>query len=369
MKALKKITGLAFLAFVAVFLLRCQKHVDTREPCDVTEVGISEAKLLVEYLEKNGDPVNCKQNCTVTAREVHDQLQGNQYILDLRSKNAYAASHIPGAVHMPMNKLFFHFEEAIKPMRYDRIVLACYTGQSAAYAASLLRMLGYQNVFSLKWGMASWNEQLAKKWTDHPRVKEPLALSQKASESNGVYDLPEITTGEKWRKDILKSRVKKLLAGGYSKVSVPADALHDISAGQVVVAYCPNQVYDRGHVPGAIHFPLKESLARNADLLKLPVDKEILVYSENGFESAYAVAFLQLLGYDAKTVQFGMNAFAANHIHGFNRNEVHQYALVDQGNQMVFEEKMENVVEKKEIVPAPRVIVPQNQEEEGEEGC
>jgi rhodanese-related sulfurtransferase len=294
-------------------------------------------------------------------------LQGNQYVLDLRSKNAYDASHIPGAVHMPMNRLFFHFEEAIEPMRYDRIVLACYTGQSAAYATSLLRMLGYQNVFSLKWGMASWNEKLAKKWTEHPRVRRPLALSREPIKPAGKYGLPEISTGEKRRKDILKARVKTLLARGYSKVSVPPDALNRIFPWQTVVAYCDKAVYDRGHVPGAIHFPIKESLARNADLLKLPVDKQILVYSENGFESAYAVAFLQLLGYNAKTVQFGMNAFAADAIHGFNRSEVHQYALVDHGNKLVFEEKFQSAPEKKKIIPTPKPAVPKVQEEE--EGC
>ena len=365
-----KIVGFALLALALVLLVHCQKQLDAREACDVDQMAINEAKLLIEYLEKNGDPVNCKQNCTVTAREVHEQLYGNQYILDLRSKNDYDASHIPGAVHMPMNKLFFHFEEAIEPMRYDRIVLACYTGQSAAYATSLLRMLGYQNVFSLRWGMASWNDHLAKKWTAHPRIEEQLALSNKASELTGVYDLPKIATGKYWRKDMLKSRVKKLLAGGYKKISVPADVLNKPSAQQTVVAYCSKAVYDRGHVPGAIHFPVKESLTRNADLLKLPVDKEILVYSENGFESAYAVAYLQLLGYNAKTVRFGMNAFADNTTHAFNRNEIHHYALVDHSSQVVFEEKMEieKAPEKKNIILAPKAIVPQKQEE-GEEGC
>jgi hypothetical protein len=41
----------------------------------------------------------------------------------------------------------------------------------------------------------------------------------------------------------------------------------------------------------------------------LPPGKEIIIYSRNGFESAYATAFLRLMGYDAHTLLNGMNAF------------------------------------------------------------
>jgi len=389
MKNIAKISALTFVALSIVLLVFCKKELDTRQDCDSTDSIVDETELLLEYLEKNGDPVNCESTCLVSAREVHDQLYGNQYVLDLRTKNAFDASHIPGAVQMPLNKLFFHFEETIKPMKYDRIVLACNTGQSAVYATSLLRMMGYKNVYALKWGMSSWNSQLSKKWVDHPVVSEKLEMSKSASMLTKPNDLPEITTNKSWRNEILKCRVKKLLAGGFKKVSVYADELNETSKNQIVIAYVSKKLYDRGHLKDAIHFPVRESLARESDLLKLPTDKEILIYSENGFESANAVAFLQILGYDAKTVRYGMNSFGMKTPNSINQSEIHNYTLVDFSEEVVFEEVPEarprnqvSDVNKKSSGPKPTVkkkpkvkpkkVVPkkvQKKVEEEEEGC
>ena len=48
----------------------------------------------------------------------------------------------------------------IKPFEFDRIVLVSNDGQHASYTTSLLRLMGYGNVYALRWGMSGWNKSL-----------------------------------------------------------------------------------------------------------------------------------------------------------------------------------------------------------------
>jgi 3-mercaptopyruvate sulfurtransferase SseA len=68
--------------------------------------------------------------------------------------------HIAGAVNVPATDVISHLD-AMDVSGYEKIVIACYTGQTAAFVTSLVRMAGYSNAFSLKWGMSSWNEACA----------------------------------------------------------------------------------------------------------------------------------------------------------------------------------------------------------------
>ena len=37
------------------------------------------------------------------------------------------------------------------------VVIACYSGQTAAWVTGLMHTVGYTNVKDMKWGMCSWN--------------------------------------------------------------------------------------------------------------------------------------------------------------------------------------------------------------------
>ena len=54
-----------------------------------------------------------------------------------------------------------YFEHSIKPYRYDKIVMVCDKGQVSSYTTMLLRLMGYGNVYSMRWGMSAWNPDLA----------------------------------------------------------------------------------------------------------------------------------------------------------------------------------------------------------------
>ena len=76
-------------------------------------------------------------------------------ILDVRSRREYAAGHIPGAVHIPYDKLAGRLGE-IDGDKAAEVVVYCQTGQRAVFAADVLARAGYTNVRNLEGHMRSW---------------------------------------------------------------------------------------------------------------------------------------------------------------------------------------------------------------------
>ena len=63
--------------------------------------------------------------------------------------------------------------------------------------------------------------------------------------------------------------------------------------------------YALGHIPGAINIPWK-AIAEPENLAKLPTDQPIVVYCYTGHTGQIATTSLNLLGYDATNLKFGM---------------------------------------------------------------
>ena len=74
-------------------------------------------------------------------------------ILSVRSAEHYAAGHIPGAINIGLGSLADNLDKLTPDAP---VYVYCYTGHSAAQAASLLQMLGY-DAYSLKFGMCGWS--------------------------------------------------------------------------------------------------------------------------------------------------------------------------------------------------------------------
>ncbi len=63
--------------------------------------------------------------------------------------------------------------------------------------------------------------------------------------------------------------------------------------------------YAIGHIPGAVNIPWKQ-IANPDNLAKLPTDKPIAVYCYTGHTGQVATTILNMLGYDATNLKFGM---------------------------------------------------------------
>lgn len=273
------------------------------------------AELLV-YFETNGDYINSnKMPSFIKASEVFSNL-GNYLILDIRPKDKFTNGHIPGSRNVEMRDLL-EIVDRMKDSSFNKIIIVSSTGQSAAYATSLLRLAGYENVYSLKWGMASWNSKFATEW--YKQVKNGHLVGrfnfQNYPKPN-YNDLPEIEISSRKTSDLVKFRVKKLLEEGFEKVRIDIDDImktynyQSETLNYFVICYAPVTLYnirDNGHPPTAVRYQPYEDLKSTTFLQTLPVNKPIAVYEDTGEISAYVVAYLKMLGYNVYSINLGAN--------------------------------------------------------------
>jgi len=78
-------------------------------------------------------------------------------VLDVREQAAFAAAHIPGAVHLPRGQLELRINDVI-PDPTVRIVTCCEFGKISTLAAATLRRLGFTRTAALDGGMKAWVE-------------------------------------------------------------------------------------------------------------------------------------------------------------------------------------------------------------------
>ena len=72
---------------------------------------------------------------------------GDPFVLDVREKDEYEASHIPGAIQLHGGRVMWHLDE----LPHDRPIVAhCQTGTRSAVVASALRAAGFDNVVELE---------------------------------------------------------------------------------------------------------------------------------------------------------------------------------------------------------------------------
>lgn len=85
-------------------------------------------------------------------------LRPNDFImLDVREKDAFAAGHVPGAVHLPRGQLELRVND-ILPDPGVEILAICEFGKISTLAAATLRDLGFARAAALDGGMAVWRE-------------------------------------------------------------------------------------------------------------------------------------------------------------------------------------------------------------------
>lgn len=85
-----------------------------------------------------------------------DEIPSDAVLLDCREHEEWAAGHIDGAVHVPMNQLpqRLHYEPGVLTPEAT-IVVVCKMGGRSAYVASWLNGNGYQAA-NLEGGMLAW---------------------------------------------------------------------------------------------------------------------------------------------------------------------------------------------------------------------
>jgi rhodanese-related sulfurtransferase len=228
-----------------------------------------------------------------------DDKSNDPFIISVRSAEDYAKGHIPGAVNIPFGDIAK--SGTLNALPKDRqIVVYCYTGQSGSQATAMLGLLGF-NAVNLLHGMTSWTkdtEVAPKRFTDASR--QDYEYETTPNEPDKTYAFPAT------------NNTVKEAAQAYTKPkNVKAEDLFlllnddDKSNDPFVVSVRKPEDYAKGHVPGALNIPcdlwtIKENLA------VIPVDRPVVAYCYTGHSGSQATALLNIMGYDASNLLFGM---------------------------------------------------------------
>jgi len=296
---------------------------------------LDEFEVLVNYLESNGNYINTAAPSLLMAEEVKKNTKNQKYhIIDIRSDSWFEYGHIKNAHNVKPSELLNYFENKIEPTNYDKIVLVCYSGQSAAYYTSLLRLAGYDNVYSMKWGMSTWRADFAEKsWTKNVKTDLSKKIETKENAKLPKGSHPVLNTGKTDPKEILRVRLQERFAIPYRESIVKSTDIIENPGNYYTIACCPEEIYKLGHLPGAVHYN-PHSFSSDQDLYTLPSDKKVVLYDQTGQGSAYIVAYLNVLGYQAGNVGYGANSFMnkilkSKGLDAFTKKQVNMYPVVE----------------------------------------
>lgn len=319
MNKLKLISRFFALAFFA-FIISCSSGGDKKKSTEAENIPATksapveinaEAKALLGYLDELGDYVNGRNfPSLIKAASVVEELDKNNLIIDLRGPVDFKEGHIKGAVNVAMTGLPEYFSKDIKPFEYDRIILVCFSGQISSYSTSLLRLMGYGNVYAMRWGMSAWNKKSAEStWLDVVASKHENQLETAINNKAEKVDFPTLNSGKTSGEELLTTRFNQLFEEGIVDVVISAEDVFSNPAKYYIINYDRRDKYESGHIPGAIRYKPNGTLGIISEMQTIPKDKEVVIYCGTGHNSGFVTAYLRLFGYNAKTLMFGNNSF------------------------------------------------------------
>ena len=230
-----------------------------------------------------------------------DDKKNDPYIVSIRSQKWYDAGHIPGAVRMD-------FSDITKISKNKDVVLYCYTGQTASTAKAVLGVLGY-DVTNLQHGMCSWttvSTYLAGCFNSSKQ--KDFTVESTPNSPTGPYSYPELdNTNAVSPNNILKAAAQAVTSKKISSTSLNSKIL----AGDdmtIIDMRSPGR-YAYAHIPGAINIRLPNLVANLSDINP---DAPVYVYCYTGHTAGEAAALLNMLGYDAYSLSYGMCSWTPN---------------------------------------------------------
>jgi len=320
----RKLYFLLYLFIAASFVLfntGCSD--DEKDP--ITPDTVNESEELVKYLEgTNLDFLNGKFPAMIPATTLRQDLLNTPSqitVLDIRSAGDFdTLGHIEGAVNVTVANLLTYYQSNNLSAK-TKVVIACYTGQTAGYATALLRMAGCSNVYDLKFGMSSWNDRFATSWKNTVANGNQLGYVNTTNypKPTTTVDYPTLNTGLTAGDKICEQRVKDLLTEGFTAKISYSDLKTGLLADPTkyfIINYWPTDHYNINHIDGSIQYtPYSSSTSTRSDLTSdkflktLPngTDKTIVIYCYTGQTSAHVAAYLKSIGYNAKSLLFGAN--------------------------------------------------------------
>lgn len=335
-----------FALLLALLISACSGQKNNKDQEKTATPAVSEKKVtinqeaqdLLNYLIELGDYANSRNfPSLIKASVVAEELGNSNLVVDLRDDETYGEGHIKGAVNVDFGELPKYFSERIKPFEYERIILVCYSGQISSYATSLLRLMGYGNVYSMRWGMSVWNENLAEEgWLSKVSSDFEDKLEKTENSKSIPEDFPLLQTNGSTGEEIMDARINQLFEEGYSEALITAEEVFEDPESYYIINYDRKDKYEAGHIPGTIRYKPGATLGIRSEMQTIPPSREVVVYCGTGHNSGFVTAYLRLFGYNARTLLYGNNAFMYEKMKQdrdqlswlpFTKEEVHDFPL------------------------------------------
>lgn len=286
----------------------------------IFSISLNNTAKIISYVESQGDyPNNSDAPYLITAYMLYNQL--SQYvILDVRSRDEFISGHIQGSVNISNQDIYSKVDSIFNSDINTKIVLVCKNGQESAYYASLLHIAGFNYIWSLEYGLASWNQFFADEWLSIlGNAADIIDYTNQNYEKLNLSEFPTINIPAtlKSNKDITVFRVKEILNQGFKlNLTYYPDMLtenhppsYNICYGIRPLYFEPPLQYGHGHPINTVWFTSEPDYDFRSSMFlqSLPDDQTILIYSTNGHLSSSITAYLRVLGFDAKTLMYGAN--------------------------------------------------------------
>ncbi len=274
-------------------------------------------------------------------------------IVDLRSPDSempelYYCGHIPSAIHIPWRQIT-QLKMLTSLPQDRRIVVYSNTGQIGGQAAAILSVMGYDAV-NLRWGITSWTGDKKAAPERYDRRRDIIWQNNSyrntvtaSLETEETFPLPALHTDGKNPSAIIWNAADSYL-NRFKPANISASALYDplfeyfgpfaVSPYEeegkaplvIPFGYRPSENeepfewpfildvqnpdrYLKGHIPGSLHIPWT-NVFKTKNLKKLPPDRRIAICSETGHTGAHIAALLNVLGYEAINLKWGMSGWS-----------------------------------------------------------
>jgi rhodanese-related sulfurtransferase len=276
------------------------------------------AKIL-DYFESLGDFVNTDQAPGLISVI---QLFSNQLeykILDIRPVDEFINGHIQNSVHVSTDRLYEVVDSLYSLDQTKKISIISKNGQSSAYFVCLLRLAGFNNTFSVRYGMAYWNIDFAEDWLQSLKDENDIIYTNENYPKLPFTDLPNLNlpSSSITNREFAIYRIQQVIKSGF-KPGINYEATYDAITNPINLKICygkerlyimPPLQEGKGHPVESIWYRDDPAFEFRSikNLQTLPSNTPIVIYSADGQLSACLAAYLTVLGYNTKTLLFGAN--------------------------------------------------------------
>lgn len=253
-------------------------------------------------------PIMASRSVKETIVDDWTRQSGKYEIVDVRNPEDFRlAGHVPHATNVYWVDILA--EENLARLRSGKtLLLYCYYGHGSMLTYTILSLIGYP-CRSLDFGMMDWNlTALVKDPWDRKADYEVETTSRQMGEE---YPFPAVPNDGTDPKAMIKDAAKRYFEEEGSPVVRSQDVKGIVDRWPEerdryqIVDVRSGSDYKKGHIPNAVSIPLKE-LTQRRNLSRLNPGKTVIVCSENGQTGQMASTVLNLLGYRAVNLLFGM---------------------------------------------------------------